>query len=117
MVTFKLVDQTEKSLTYWYYPEDHQNSAPGVISVYLDTEEIEITKVAAEDIERDIPPEEINKLVIAINQMRLDRGETELEELVTEAEHSIIYGDHAVSKIVKHLRKGEIPQKGMQVWY
>ncbi len=117
MVTFKLVEQTEKNLTYWYYPEDHQDSDPGIIEVDLEKEEIEITKVAADDFERDIPPEEINNLIIEINQMKQARGETDLEELVTEAEHSILYGDHAVREIAKYLRKGEIPQKGMQMWY
>lgn len=117
MVTFKLVEQTEKNLIYWYYPENHQDSEPGIITVDLEKDEIEITKVAADDFVRDIHPEEINSLIDSINEMRQERGETDLEEHVTESEHSIMYGDHAVREIIKYLRKGEIPKKGMQMWY
>ena len=96
MVTFKLVEQTEKNLIYWYYPEKHQDSESGIITVDLEKDEIEITKVAADDFVRDIPPEEINSLIDSINEMRQERGEADLEEHVTESEHSIMYSDHAV---------------------
>ena len=49
--------------------------------------------------------------------MKRERGATDFVELVTEPEHSIYYGDHAVREIVKHLREGKVPKKGMQAWY
>ena len=80
-------------------------------------QEIDITELAEEDWERDIPPDELNELAEAINQMKRERGATDFVELVTEPEHSIYYGDHAVREIVKHLREGKVPKKGMQAWY
>lgn len=117
MVTFKLIKKSEDQLVYWYYPEGNEEKRPGIIVVNRVREEINITELAEDDWERDIPPEEINELIDAINQMRRERGETHFEELVTEPEHSIFYGDHAVSEIAKHLREGIIPEKGMQAWY
>ena len=53
----------------------------------------------------------------AINQMKRKVGKTDFVEMTTESEHSIYYGDHAVREIIKYLRKGEVPPKGMQMWY
>ena len=80
-------------------------------------QEIDITELAEEDWERDIPPDELNELAEAKDQMKRERGATDFVELVTEPEHSIYYGDHAVREIVKHLREGKVPKKGMQAWY
>ena len=80
-------------------------------------QEIDITELAEEGWERDIPPDELNELAEAINQMKRERGATDFVELVTEPEHSIYYGDYAVREIVKHLREGKVPKKGMQAWY
>ena len=49
--------------------------------------------------------------------MKREAGETDFVEMTTESEHSIYYGDHAVREIIKYLRKGEVPPKGMQMWY
>ena len=56
-------------------------------------------------------------MAAAINQMKREQGETDYIEPVIEPVHSVCYGDHAVSEIVKHLREGEVPEKGKQVWY
>lgn len=116
MVTFKLVEETAETLVFWYYPEGNEDKKPGIIIVDRINEEIDITEVAEDDWERDIPPEELNELVDAINQMKREQGETDYIEPATEAEHNVYYGDHAVSEIAKHLRKGKIPQRGMQMW-
>ena len=60
MVTFKLIEESEDRLVYWYYPEGHEDKKPGVIVVDRVREEVRITDVAEEDWERDIPPEEMN---------------------------------------------------------
>ena len=49
--------------------------------------------------------------------MERERDATDFVELATEPEHSIYYGDHAVREIVKHIREGKVPKKGMQAWY
>lgn len=117
MVTFKLIERSEEKLVYWYYPEGNEDKRPGIIIVDCLKEEIELTELAEEDWERDIPVEEINELIESINQMKRENGETDFLDLATEPEHNIWYGDHAVSEIIKHLRKGEVPKKGMQMWY
>lgn len=117
MVTFRLVEETDERLVFWYYPEGHEDKRPGIIVVDRIKEEIDVTELAEEDWERDIPPEELNELAEAINQMKRERGATDFVELVTEPEHSIYYGDHAVREIAKHLREGKVPKKGRQAWY
>lgn len=49
--------------------------------------------------------------------MKCENGETDFLSLVTEPEHDIWYGNHAIREIMKHLREGEIPEKGIQIWY
>ncbi|MGO5144091.1 hypothetical protein [Catenibacterium mitsuokai] len=117
MVTFCLKEETAKYIIYLYYPEGDESQKPGVIVVDKEKEEIDITEVSENDIERDIQPEELNELAIAINEMKKESGDTDYVELATEPEHSIYYGDHAVREICKYLVKGEVPKKGMQAWY
>ena len=117
MVTFKLIEKRNDQLVYWYYPEGNEDTRPGDIVVDRVKEVIEITELAEDDWERDIPTREINNLIESINQMKREDGETDLLGLVTEPEHNIWHGDHAVREIIKHLREGKVPEKGMQMWY
>ena len=117
MVTFFLQEENEKIIIYLYYPEGNESLKPGVIVVDKEEEEISIIEVAQNDIERDIQPDELNELVIAINEMKRERGDTDFVELATEPVHSVWYGDHAVNEICKYLAKGKVPEKGMQAWY
>lgn len=117
MVTFYLIEENDRFLIYHYYPEGDESLKPGVIVLDREHEEIEITEIAENDRERDIPPEELNVLVNAINEMRKERGVNDYEEFVTEPVHSVYYGDHALSEICKYYVKGDIPPKGMQAWY
>lgn len=117
MVTFRLIEVDEQRIVYWYFPEGKEEKGHGIIIVDRLQDEIAITEVAPEDIERDISAEELNKMAEAINQMKREAGKTDFVEMTTESEHSTYYGDHAVREILKHLRKGEIPEKGKQIWY
>lgn len=63
MVTFKLIEKSEGKLVYWYYPEGNEDKRPGTIIVNRLKEEIELTELAEDDWERDIPADEINKLI------------------------------------------------------
>ena len=117
MVTFELIDENEQYLTYFYYPEGLKNKKHGIIVVDKTNMQIIVKELAEDDWERVIPPEELNELGIAINNMVRENGGSDFVELLTEPEHSIYYGDHAVNEIKKHLIKGEIPQKGRRVWY
>ena len=117
MVTFCLTDESEQKIIFRYFPEGKEDKGYGVIIVDKVKEEINIIQVAPADFVRNIPAEELNDLAEAINHVKRKAGETDFVEMVTEPERSIYYGDHAVNEIVKYLRKGEIPQRGMQVWY
>lgn len=117
MVTFYLKEENKKFIIYIYFPEGNKSLKPGVIVVDKEREEISITEVAEDDIKRDIQPDELNELAIAINEMKRERGTTDFIEFATEPKHSVYYGDHAVSEICKYLAKGEVPKKGMQAWY
>lgn len=117
MVTFKLVQESDTQFVYWYYPEGNTNKKPGIIVVDRDTELIRVTVLAEEDWERDIPIEEQNEMLYAINEMKKEQGLSDFLPLATKPIHSIFYGDHAVNEIAKHLNKGEIVKSGKQVWY
>lgn len=113
----KLIEKTDDKLVYYYYPEGDESKSPGIIIVDFVKDEITVTKLAEEDSERDIPPEELNELAEAINRMKRELGEIDFVELVTKPVHCIFYGDHAVREIVKHLREGKVPERGKQAWY
>ena len=117
MVTFFLKEENEQFIIYLYYPDGNDSLKPGIIVVDKIKKDITIKKVAENDIERDIQPEELNELIIAVNEMKKERGATDFMELATEPIHSIYYGDHAVREIFTYLVKGEVPKKGNQVWY
>ena len=117
LVTFRLEKEDDNSIIYWYFPEGKEANGHGVIVYDKNDEEIAITEVAPNDLERDISPEELNELAEAINQMVRERGGTDFVEMTTETVHSVFYGDHAIREILKNLRNGVIPQKGSQIWY
>ena len=117
MVTFKLVEENDRFLIYWYFPQGDEEKRHGVIVVDKVDEIVKITDLAEDDWKRDIPPEEVNKLIDAINEMKAERGETDFEEHVSVTGHSIFFGDHAVRRIVEELNKGNIPPKGIAAWY
>lgn len=117
LVTFEKFKEDEKYISYSYFPEDNREKKPGLIVVDKEKQEIDIIEVAEGDFERDILPEELNELVNAIKEMKVENGENDFVEPETEPEHSVWYGDHAVSEICKYLRNGEVPEKGAQMWY
>ena len=116
MVTFKLIEETEPMLMYYYFPEGRENKKPGIIVIDRITGEIKISELAEDDSERDILPEELNEMAKRINQTEQEHGGTDFVEMVTEPVHYTIYGDHAVRKIVDSLNKRQIPKQGMAAW-
>lgn len=117
MVTFKLQEETDSRLVFYYYPEGNENNKPGIIVVDRTQDEIEITELAQEDWEYEISVEELNEMAEEINQMKRERGATDFLELATEPLHCTFYSDHALNEIIKYLRKGIIPKEGKRAWY
>lgn len=117
MVTFELYSKNKTELIYWYYPEGNKENKHGVIVVDLAEESIEVTELAEKDLVRIILPDEMNKLVDAINQMMRKRGETDLVKYTTQPIRRMFYGSHALSEIAKKIDNGTIPQKGTVAWY
>lgn len=117
MVTFKLVEEIDEYLLYWYYAEGDESLKPGIIIVDKINGKIDITELAEDDWERDISVEELNELAESVNREIREEGETDFLELATEPEHSVFFGDHAVNAIWDKLREGIIPKKGARAWY
>lgn len=117
MVTYKLIEETDECLVFWYYPEGHESKKPGIIIVDRASGRITITELAEDDWERIIPAEELNELAEAINQMKREQGDTDFVEMTTKSERYIFYGDHAIRGIAEQLREGTIPKNGMRAWY
>ncbi len=80
-----------------------------------DKETVKITELAEGDFKRDIPPEEVNALIAAINEMRAENGETDFEAPITETGHSIYYGEHALMRIKEELNKGNFRRINAEV--
>ena len=55
MVTFRVIEEDEQRIVYWYFPEGKEDKGHGIIIVDKIQEEIDITEVPPDDFERDIP--------------------------------------------------------------
>ncbi len=117
MVRYYLIKNKNNLLTYEYYPEDDKKKEAGLIVANLKDNEIEIVKVAEGDYGLYISAEERNEFIDSINEMILESGEGELFEYVSEPIREARYGLHAINGICKELRKGDIPEKGIVMWY
>lgn len=117
MVTFKLIEETDEYLIYWYYTNGNESLKPGIIIVDKINAKIDITEFAEDDLERDISVEELNKLAESVNREIREKGGTDFLELATEPEHGVFFGDHAVNAIWDKLREGIVLKKGARAWY
>ena len=75
MVTFKLIEETDEYLLYWYYAEGDESLKPGIIIVDKIKGKIDITELAENDWERDISVEELNELAESVNREIREEGE------------------------------------------
>ena len=120
MVKFQLIEETEDTLVYWYFPEG-KHEGYGIITINKKTGEAEITKLATIDRSRYVPVEEILQLRDGVNNRRIEDGEPELTEeewpVPTEGFISTFFADHAISRIMEALETGEILKDGMSAWY
>ena len=117
MVTFKLIEETDEYLIYWYYTNGNESLKPGIIIVDKINGKIDITELAEDDWERDISVEELNELAESVNREIREEGGTDFLEIAKDLEHSVFLGDHAVNAIWDKLREGIVPKKGVRAWY
>ena len=117
MVTFRLIQEDELKIIYWYFPEGKEDRGHGTIVIDKVTKDISFSEIAPDDYERDISAKELNGLAEAINEMIREAGRTNFVEKTTESVHSVYYGDHAVREIVEDLQNGKVPKNGTVMWY
>lgn len=121
MVTFKLVEENEKYLVYWYFPNGEKDADYGIILLDKLNGTIEIQKMATNDFSHIVTVSEQNELRDFVNYMRKEEGlpplsEDEWPSATTEFTKTF-FADHAISKIAEGYNSGNILHKGESVWY
>lgn len=121
MVTFVVQSKDATKVVYRYHPENHIDSAFGIISVQLENGSITLDSIAEEDFICRTSADELNEMRDAIIEMRIENGEPPLteEELptATEGDEWYYYADHVIRRIRDEMEKGSIPDKGTVAWY
>ncbi len=120
MVTFELMSKEEDKIINKYFSEGHTDKEPGLIIIKPCTREYEFDP-AEEDFLCRTSVEELNEMRNAINQMRIERGASELTEeempSATEDEEWFQYANHAIRRIFDEYKKGDFSEKGTVAWY
>jgi len=121
MVTFRLIEENEQYLVYWYFPDGHENDEQGIILLDKLNETIEIQKIATNDFSHIVTVEEQNELRDSVNDMRKEEGlplltEEEWPSATTEFTKTF-FADHAINKILESYNSGNILREGMSAWY
>lgn len=80
MVTFKLVEENEQYLIYWYFPNGQEDSDYGIILLDKLSGTIEIQKMAANDFSHIVTISEQNEMRDSVNEMRKEEGRPPLSE-------------------------------------
>ena len=118
MVYWYLIEETDERVIYEYYPENHKDKNPGIITIDRKSERIELTQPAEEDFCRVIKEEELRALYRQIAE--IERANvSDYEEIITKSAGTRywFYYDHAKSRIVEDYNNGIIKNIGMTAWY
>ena len=121
MVTFRLIEETDQYLTYWYFPNGNEDEMYGIILIDKLNETVEIQKMAHDDFSHIVTVDEQNEAINSVNDMRREEGlpfltEEEWPSATTEFT-TTFFADHAISKIVEGYNSGKILKEGISVWY
>lgn len=120
MVTFKLKEENDERLVYWYFPNGAEDHGHGTIVVDRLAGKIDVTELAPDDRLVRHTIESQQRWRDAVNQMRHVEQIPELtpEEWpeATEERISTVFADHAVAKIVEAYNQGEILEEGAEAW-
>lgn len=120
MVTFRLKEQDDNQLTYWYFPQGKEANGHGIIIIDRVVGRVDVTQLAPDDRLRRHTLEEQLKLRKATENMRKIEQLPELTEeewpIPTADKISTIFADHAIRKIVEAYNQGQILEEGVEVW-
>jgi len=121
LVTFRLIEENDRFIIYWYFPDGNEDKGHGVIKIDKSVGSIYIEELAADDFSHDVSIEEQNETRRLLNAIRTENGEPELTEkewpLATKSFTSTFFADHAISKIAEAYEKGIVLNDGMSAWY
>lgn len=120
MVTFKLQEENEQRLVYWYYPNGIVEHGHGTIVIDRVKGIVDVSELAPDDrLVRHTVEEQIRRRN-ATNKMRQIEQIPELteEEWPTPTKDVIntVFADHAIEKIVQAYNAGEILEEGAEAW-
>ena len=120
MVTFKLKEETDKQLVYWYFPNGNEENGHGTIVIDRVLGKLDVSELAPDDRLVRHTVENQNRWRKAVNKMRNIEQIPELtdEECpeATEDRISTVFADHAIKKIIEAYNSGEILEEGAETW-
>lgn len=120
MVTFKLKEQTDDRLVYWYFPNGAEDKGHGTIIIDRIAGKLDVSELAPDDMLVRHTVEKQNRWRAAVNQMRHVEQIPELTEeewpTATEDRIGTVFADHAITKIIEAYNSGEILEEGVETW-
>ena len=120
MVTFKLKEESEQQIVYWYFPNGKEENGHGTIIIDRVLGKLDVPELAPDDRLVRHTVENQNRWRKAVNQMRNIEQIPELidEEwpVATEDRISTVFADHAIQKIIEAYNNGEILEEGVETW-
>ena len=112
MVTFKLKEENDRQLVYWYFPHGNEENGHGTIVIDRVLGKLDVTELAPDDRLVRHTVENQNRWRKAVNQMR---NIEQIPEL-TDERISTVFADHAIQKIIEAYNNGEILEEGVETW-
>ena len=120
MVTFKLKEENDRQLVYWYFPHGNGENGHGTIVIDRVLGKLDVTELAPDDRLVRHTVENQNRWRKAVNQMRNIEQIPELTDEewpgATEDRISTVFADHAIQKIIEAYNNGEILEEGVETW-
>ncbi len=120
MVTFKLKEETDKQLVYWYFPNGNEENGHGTIVIDRVLGKLDVSELAPDDRLVRHTVENQNRWRKAVNKMRNIEQIPELTDEewpeATEDRISTVFADHAIKKIIEAYNSGEILEEGAETW-
>ena len=120
MVTFKLKEESDQQLVYWYFPHGKEQNGHGTIVIARALGKHDVTELAPDDRLVRHTVENQNRWRKDVNQMRNIEQIPELTDEewpeATEDKISTVFADHAIQKIIEAYNNGEVLEEGIETW-